>query len=85
MKKLTEINFNDYVWVILTPEGEKMWADHWIPSHPGGVPDSVRHVDRDGRTQFQLHALMHIFGPGCVMGSNDRHPFSQNRIWFEHD
>ena len=83
MKKA--VNLNDYVWVKLTETGERMWAEYWSEI-PGcrGVPASVRHTDEHGRTQFQLHELMLIFGRVMFNGTGS-FPFEVNAVWFEVD
>jgi len=75
------MNVNDDVWVLLTASGERMWNEYWKLSSPGGVPDAIRKsaTESDGTIRFQLHQLMHIFGPALYHGSSEL-PFVDNKV-----
>lgn len=66
----TTINMNDYVEVQLTDKGFDVWAQAWMPTHPGGVPDSIRQSADvgGGWFRFQWHDLMRTFGHAMQMG-----------------
>lgn len=77
-------NINDCVYVLLTPYGEKIWAEHWTITSPEGVPKAIRDAAEftGGRTRFQLWQLMDIFGGEMYMG-NVNQCFAENKIWYE--
>lgn len=91
--RFTEANVNDCVLVKLTPFGEQLWAAYWRPAldrissllhkYPttNGIPDDVRHVDEEGRTEFQMWQLMAIFGEAMYNGQTQQ-PFVDNKIWY---
>ena len=78
---MIEINLNEYVYVKLTEAGvAKLKADH----EALGVPWAFKMptVDDDGYTRFQLHELMHTFGPMCFLGEPSP-PFKPLHIKYE--
>jgi hypothetical protein len=81
---LRSFNMNECVWVKLTLSGEKKlleFQQKFLP--PNSVPARGRKVDGEGRTCFQLHDFMHIFGQHLVLGQEDL--FDSFSIWFEGD
>lgn len=62
---MTEVNFNDPVWVRLTREGQSVLKD-WRRKYKSrsGMPKVVRRKDSRGKvwTSFQLWEMMNIFG-----------------------
>lgn len=77
------MNINDQVIVRLTPDGERLWAEAWnkYSDNGGKVPRAIEIQARqpDGSVRFQMHELMHIFGPVCTNGSRQL-PFVNNEI-----
>lgn len=61
---MTQHNFNDTVWVRLTPAGREALADYWS-EYPPKYRGSPR--EEDGWSEFQLWELMQIFGPHMYM------------------
>ncbi len=57
------MNINDTVRVKLTPEGVKIYENHYAP-YGGNSPK----IEFDGYTSIQLWVLMSIFGPHIGMG-----------------
>lgn len=77
------MNINDCVWVRLTKEGERRWAEEWQHINSGGVPEAIRksQTEKDGFVKFQLWELMHIFGGAIHMGITS--PFVDNEVQFQ--
>lgn len=75
-------NTNDYVWVRLNDLGWRVFdEDH---THLGLDPAPYRKIVTTNNPEyqrFQLHELMHIFGPQMSLGFNV--PFKDNVIYFE--
>jgi hypothetical protein len=79
--KMDVLNTNDEVWVALTPLGEKVYENYRknlatqlsleIPIHQDG-----------GWYRFQMHELMHIFGPHLIVGADN--VFENNTIFLSH-
>ncbi|WP_306150718.1 hypothetical protein [Roseovarius sp. MMSF_3281] len=65
---MPKFNINDYVWVKLTKTGHKIHRKYWEPYSNGNYQPAK--VSIDGWSRFQLHELMHIFGPEMRMGAN---------------
>jgi hypothetical protein len=66
-------NINDYALVRLSPTGEEAFRKAWdcvshVPSI--NVDAMLRRTDSEGRLRFQIHDLMHTFGPVCYLGGN---------------
>jgi hypothetical protein len=63
-----KFNVNNRVKIKLTDTGKEILAKYWGYRVPNWY-DS--HTDTDGYTMFQLHEVMHIFGPyvynGCTI------------------
>jgi hypothetical protein len=79
---LRPFNLNDLIWVKLTFLGERKlleFQQKFLP--PTGVPGQGRKIDAEGRTAFQLHDFMHIFGESMVCGQEDL--FDGFTVWFE--
>lgn len=68
MSSEIEVNLNDYAYVRLTPSGEKLFARYYHDLTLDPALYRAMHLQADGRWRFQLYDLMHIFGPGCMMG-----------------
>ena len=65
------MNVNDFVWVRLNELGWKVFDDYYRAHgvDPAGVRSHL--VDGPGGWQrFQLHELMHIFGPVSYNGAS---------------
>lgn len=72
MMSKVEFNINEYVWVKLTPHGEKIWrADR--KQYMDHLPDwaTLPEPDADGFHKFQLWALMNLFGEHCYNGGEN--------------
>jgi hypothetical protein len=70
--KIVKHNINDSVWVKLTPEGEKIYADYWhqyddVLNRAGYTTPPIK-KDKDGWTKFQHWDFMKIFGSHFHMG-----------------
>jgi hypothetical protein len=78
---LFKCNLNNYAYVRLTPAGERAWAAYWKITCEEGVPESVRSAATmpDGTVRFQLHTLIHIFGPMIRFGNSEL-PFVKNDL-----
>jgi len=66
-------NFNDRVWVKITPEGERVWNEFYAKMKgifdAAGTPVPKVERDADGWTQLQLHDVAHIFGSELYNGN----------------
>jgi len=80
--KYLSFNINDYVWVMLTPEGKKIYQ-HQFDKYPPeiGLIPSPLHVEKDGWIKFNFWELMEIFGSHIYFGCNV--PFVDNIILFD--
>jgi hypothetical protein len=79
------ININDYVEVQLTAAGIQMLTESYavaIRLLGISMENVIQKKTVDGWTRFQIHELMHVFGPACFNGSN-RLPFVDNLIKFD--
>lgn len=68
-----DLNFNSLVKVRVTPEGEKLYLEHYklVPLAPGETRKINR--DEDGWTKMQLGEAAQIFGPAMSL-TNPRPP-----------
>jgi hypothetical protein len=70
--KVLKHNINDYVFVKLTPEGEKIYEDYWHQYDDiftnMGYPTPPIKKDKDGYTKFQNWNFMQIFGSSFRIG-----------------
>lgn len=69
----TRINLNESVKVRLSNVGVSRLDDYYADLReqaPVGAHRYLQpgHADEDGLRQYQLHELMHIFGPACGVG-----------------
>lgn len=80
---MTEVNFNDPVWVRLTKEGHGVLRD-WRHQYKSrfGMPKVIRRKDSKGKvwTSFQLWELMNIFG--ALMFNGGPNLFKNNVLRF---
>ena len=78
------INLNEPVKVRLSDVGMSRLYDYYadlreqapVAAHHYLQP---RHADEDGLRQYQLHELMHIFGPACGLGR--AFPFTDGDVY----
>ena len=63
------MNINDFVWVKLTPAGNRVVGEKTFQYHDAG----------DGWSRWQLWVLMQVFGEHIYMG-NPEHYFEKNEI-----
>ena len=76
-------NVNDYVWVMLTPDGLKILKQNTdqlrraFPDLPKFTPPPT---DENGYTRYQMWALMKAFGEYMVWGGSS--PF-ETTVFFE--
>jgi hypothetical protein len=76
-------NINDCVLVKLTEHGRDV-EYHSYDNAPSGCREGLtKKPDANGYTCWQLHDLMHTFGPELYNG-NPRQMFKENAIQFEH-
>ena len=77
-----KFNLNDYVYVQLSDKGFDMHRAFWEPFSNGNYcPPKVSACGL--WSKFQMHELMHVFGPACWIGSNM--PFVTTEIFLESD
>jgi hypothetical protein len=62
LRRIAKVNLNDRVRFKVRPRGEKMWREHYafLEQHGQKIPPIP--------DEEQLWQLMHIFGPGMMMG-----------------
>jgi len=61
-------NFNDEVFVKVTPLGEEMWNEYHADARAGDSTAFQLQRDDEGYTRMQLSEVAHIFGPGLTTG-----------------
>lgn len=74
MKKIIEVNINDYVIVNLNDDGKQILTEHFKKY---GIPERYLHKEQeDGTYKFPMWEWMNIFGEYMVMGKEV--PFDTN-------